>query len=674
MEKLLQFPTKTDRGVFLYLLDDDCEHLTKTAAEYHSEIAAYINNPKSIPGKTQVLLTALGAYEYWGSNVNGDSFSEADLEYDGPEYGHKTFQTTAKVYKHHQNKYGKDPHYGDVVLAVYNKKYHRVELIIAVDNVAGKEIVDRVNSGDWPDWSMGCRVKYDICSNCGNKAKTRKEYCRCLKFYLNRIHPETGKHVHAINPRPNFFDISYVLIGADRTSKTHMKVANLLGHIAAAVSSAELGELFYNKSASDKTAEMEKEIPADPGVSSPDTEQTLQGIMELKAREKALPPDQLNSLATKFPIQKILSTMMMMGIVPKPEETQRMVIVAAGKPELADKLDSKGLCFDPDEEIECPSNAFSGIGRSGFSPEIMQKLTPHMEDRSAYNPFITKRILLMIQSMPEPKTPTRFIKLGGIFNNDKFNPPNKEKPSSVMSAAKYMALAALLHQAFAKKAPMENLEGLDKLLGAHPGLMMAIGLGGAATLNQILSPGRPRGQEHGSFAMQGEIPSRMKVAFSLAGRESKKLLGGTAGAYLLSSGLQKRYQSDPEYREGSVKKFFRKNPDIASGLVAFDALTGLSGGGTTGLYRKAKTMANPVLKRFTKMAEDQNLSIEKQASDKSTNSTADRLSSSLVWPLAFGRIGAPTRVIGSLVDQGLIAGAGKLRKALSKTPDKNKLN
>ena len=76
MDKLLIFPTRTDKGTFIRLLDEDRDHLSKTAAEYHPEIAAYINDPKDLPGKTQLLLTALGACEFWGPNVNGDGDSK----------------------------------------------------------------------------------------------------------------------------------------------------------------------------------------------------------------------------------------------------------------------------------------------------------------------------------------------------------------------------------------------------------------------------------------------------------------------------------------------------------------------------------------------------------------------------------------------------------------------
>ena len=225
MDKLLIFPGQTDKGIFTYVIDTEKKHLEKTAAEYHPTIAAYINSAKPIRGKTQILLTALGAHEYWGVNANGDAFPEEALAHEGPDYGYKTFELHAKAYKHHVNK---DPTaaYGDVPLAVYNPVFHRVELIVSLDNERAPDIVKRIEQGDYPDWSMGCKVPFDICSICGNKAPSRAYYCEHLKYYIGRIHPETGKMAYAINTRPKFFDISQVLIGADRIAKTLMKVAS----------------------------------------------------------------------------------------------------------------------------------------------------------------------------------------------------------------------------------------------------------------------------------------------------------------------------------------------------------------------------------------------------------------------------------------------------------------
>lgn len=70
--------------------------------------------------------------------------------------------------------------------------------------------------------SHNCSVSHDICSSCGNKAPTRKQYCdesMCkhggLKNNIGKVF-EDGHILHADNPDPTFFDISHVIRPADR--------------------------------------------------------------------------------------------------------------------------------------------------------------------------------------------------------------------------------------------------------------------------------------------------------------------------------------------------------------------------------------------------------------------------------------------------------------------------
>jgi hypothetical protein len=76
--------------------------------------------------------------------------------------------------------------------------------------------------------SHNCKVSHDVCGACGNKAKTRAEYCTgvdeggfCkrggVKNRMCFVHDD-GYINHVDNPDPTFFDISKVYRGADRTS------------------------------------------------------------------------------------------------------------------------------------------------------------------------------------------------------------------------------------------------------------------------------------------------------------------------------------------------------------------------------------------------------------------------------------------------------------------------
>lgn len=171
------------------------------------------------PGKTYILVLAMGASEFYGPNRNGDAFRESELK-----KTYKTFETDAHVYKSHVNK---DPlkSYGKVLKAFYNDQMHRVELVLEIDNHKAPDIVDKVNSGDTVAVSMGCKIKFDVCSICGNEAPTRAQYCSHLRNELNKIYPD-GRIVCADNPNPKFFDISIVWRPADKTGYMLKKVAS----------------------------------------------------------------------------------------------------------------------------------------------------------------------------------------------------------------------------------------------------------------------------------------------------------------------------------------------------------------------------------------------------------------------------------------------------------------
>ena len=118
--------------------------------EQGSDIASFISTFKPDPGYVYLHVIAMGAGEYYGCNINGDYFPEKVLI-----ERHNTFVTNAKVFKEHDNK-PTSPSYGHVVFSWYNPKMHRVELILAIDKVKGKEFIDRQARGEQLEVSMGC--------------------------------------------------------------------------------------------------------------------------------------------------------------------------------------------------------------------------------------------------------------------------------------------------------------------------------------------------------------------------------------------------------------------------------------------------------------------------------------------------------------------------------------
>jgi hypothetical protein len=185
-----------------------------------SEASDWSRSVSPEPGKTFILVLAMGASEYYGPNRNGDAFREAELI-----KKYKTFETNAHVFRSHVNK---DPakSMGSVVKAFYNNDMHRVELILKLNNSDCPDIVDKIHAGENVAVSMGCRIEFDVCTICGNKAPSRKEYCDHLLNELNDIYPD-GRIVAADNPDPNFFDISVVYKPADKTGYMLKKVASL---------------------------------------------------------------------------------------------------------------------------------------------------------------------------------------------------------------------------------------------------------------------------------------------------------------------------------------------------------------------------------------------------------------------------------------------------------------
>lgn len=631
MEKLLLFPGKTDQGVFTYLIDHERGFLEKTAAEYHPTIAAYINSAKPIKGRTQILVTALGAGEWWGQNVNGDFFPEKSLAYDGPEYGYKTFQTHAKLFKHHVNK---DPSasYGDVALSVYNPKYHRVELIISVDNARAPDVVERIENGDYPDLSMGCKVPYDICNLCGNKAPTRKEYCEHLKYYLGRIYPPLGRVAYAINTMPRFFDISVVLIGADKIAKMHKKVAHAQQVMP---SSAWLAE----KMSEQKEATIEKEVPVEGAPSSQQSlEDMAHGIMEAKSMEKAFPRSTLNTLS-KYPLSEVMSTLAMLGVLPKPQEFQRIFLAGQGHHDLADQLDDECACFDPMSVESSPDlEQQLNISHSQFNPFISQVVSPFLRERSYMAPLLGSRLTIMIKRANSEPLP-RLIKISA-------EQAKERKPVGIIPM---LALAAGLYAVFGKKAPGAAVTGLDKVLSSNPGLAAALGLGVYATFNSLVKPGakgdymdgpRHNPDSNDVFARVEAMKQKPYVKLGSVGTAAKRLLIGVPLAYMASGVLQKHRELNPYDSEGRIKGFVRRNPDVVSGALIADAIMSSGGGGTAGLARKAGNFAKT---HFGKVAAALDF-LPKEASAQ------DLLSSALIWPLATGKANLPGKVVSGLFD------------------------
>jgi hypothetical protein len=174
------------------------------------------------PNKSYLHVIAMTDSTKYGPNNNGDFFYGDDLR----KY-HPSFIENAYVFLHHVNKDPKKS-LGKPIYSFYNENMHRVELILAIDKdkPLSAKTVASIKADEDIYVSMGVKVSHDICSICGNKARTRKEYCTHLRYNMKKILPD-GRQVYAINPAPlKFFDISVVSKPADKVAWALEKAAS----------------------------------------------------------------------------------------------------------------------------------------------------------------------------------------------------------------------------------------------------------------------------------------------------------------------------------------------------------------------------------------------------------------------------------------------------------------
>jgi intein/homing endonuclease len=191
--KVSHFQGQSDYGVTAIPLfgKADKEFEKHASSGLLPDVVRYIGALRPSQSSQYVLVNAMGAGEWYGSNVNGDNFPEAGLIHMPPNwtgvpvidmvvaknwaYGFPTFYN-AHPYAHHRNK---DPGraFGNVELATWNPLMRRVELVVRVDQdkcmrYGGEGVWDKLRLGQHPDVSMGTRVPYDTCFPAGTLVRT----------------------------------------------------------------------------------------------------------------------------------------------------------------------------------------------------------------------------------------------------------------------------------------------------------------------------------------------------------------------------------------------------------------------------------------------------------------------------------------------------------------------
>jgi hypothetical protein len=504
MDKLCTFPGESEHGPTVIPLFNSATdaYFEKTASStLLPDVVKYIESLRPRNDAVYNLVNAMGAGEYFGSNINGDYFSEASLIHAPDDwtgnplvdkikakewgYGYPTFYF-AHPYAHHRNKDATRA-FGEVELAVWHPRMKRVELVTRVEKdkcekYGGVQVWDKLKAGMFPDVSMGAKVPYDTCAICLDWKKyregiatfdpkkhatpghaalafhrttqkqvknaegklewvgkglirglsvTRKDYCEHAKTQMNRILPD-GRKVFVYNDYPKFFDISFVFIGADRTAKVMMKVAGA-GRVYSFGSSVkeaeangitsetidegektasvedELLKLAFGKSARlHKKSEIVKEV-----VPS----QFAGGVVKSMAPvEDDLPKDLLNTLG-KRDLHESLATSGGLGIVLKPREFQRVVLIQIGRGDLADDYEDRNVVFSRSRDYTPMP-----LSRGNFASDLAKLLLPFMGARSALAPAIEHRALVLSGSGKEKKSsassqPSELLrKIGAAYN------------------------------------------------------------------------------------------------------------------------------------------------------------------------------------------------------------------------------------------------------------------
>jgi hypothetical protein len=343
------------------------------------------------------LVTALGAAEYWGQNRNGDIFYESALTIDHPDFGYKSF-LNAGLYRHHKNT---DPtkSLGKVLYSTYNKKMHRVELVLAYDinKLKEEDSLDLLDIQQ-PEFSMAAKLPWDRCTVCCDNetyfkvlnscpsddphlqvqwvlnwmknhglirgvSRTLAEYCEHKKYMKNKI-LDNGIQVGMINDYPRFFDLSQVTVGAAPEAKEMIRLSHNTKN-----------EKFITKVATLlHKATINKKVPS-----------TESDIKLLESNEPDLPLEKLE----KYDFDEILTTLKKLGIVLKPHEFQYLYLKLKEKnPFLAKRLLKNKIVFSQ-------KNVFPNeleIKSEKINPELIEILSEYIEKRSCYEPYLSNRI------------------------------------------------------------------------------------------------------------------------------------------------------------------------------------------------------------------------------------------------------------------------------------------
>ncbi len=410
----------------------------------------YIKNIVPEEGSTFILVNALGAYETYDDNRNGDGFPEHPYQVGvATKCGHpqcqpkglrgwiapdettvqhyKTFEQFGGIYKHHVNK---DPSksLGDIKFAVWNGAMHRVELVLRLQNSLDAELIDRINSGEFPAVSMGCHVKWDTCTICGHRAPTRRDYCEHARDSMRKVLP-SGEKVCVLNPSPRFFDISIVFRPADPTGFMLKKVAQDSGLVISSALIAEKHAQLEEKGAAvRKLSDIQKTLigPSTyvkPGAEGEILRKYRAGVLNSELEGVQPKSDKEMEVLSEYSIPEVASTLASKNAALSTGEFARLFVrKVAGFEPSANALD-RIVAVQPllREVIACYPDVAEKISQfvdihpkhvrndllsklSSMGEWLKSELTPHMPVGPGYRYHATQPAKTDLLTMTDPQT------------------------------------------------------------------------------------------------------------------------------------------------------------------------------------------------------------------------------------------------------------------------------
>lgn len=187
-------------------------------------------------------------------------------------------------------------------------------------------------------------------------------------------------------------------------------------------------EDLAKKAAVEKKARLAKKAEMDKKV---DTQFSPESVPTLARGESDLPKGLLKEMSN-HPLPDALATAGSLGIILRPREYQRVVLLQMEMPVLADQLDGEGRCFG-----YRPPSSSSSLG--GMIPGLAQLLSSILPQRSGHAPFLRSRMDMAIHSDrkdPSPSPPSKLMdKLASDYQSYRQSIMQQILPSAQQSMA-----------------------------------------------------------------------------------------------------------------------------------------------------------------------------------------------------------------------------------------------